>query len=142
MLATTADGALSHLVGAMGGDAQPQILLQVLARMLPGGQDPATALAGARLALDAPEAGPFRLWWGDGDDLRVLVESNAPEEWVDGLRQRGHRVQPIGAFDPTAVGCSQVIAVVRPTDDDPTQRQSHFVGAADPRSPNGGTASR
>jgi gamma-glutamyltranspeptidase / glutathione hydrolase len=129
----------------MGGDAQPQILLQVLARMMPGGQDPAAALAGARLALDAPEAGPFRLWWGDGDDLRVLVESNAPEEWVDGLRQRGHRVQPIGAFDPTAVGCSQVIAVVRPAepaDGDGAPRQSHFVGAADPRSPSGGTASR
>ncbi len=32
MLATTPDGALTHLVGAMGGDAQPQILLQLLAR--------------------------------------------------------------------------------------------------------------
>jgi hypothetical protein len=58
------------------------------------------------------------------------------------LRQRGHRVQPIGAFDPTAVGCSQVISVVRPAEDDGTLRRSHFVGAADPRSPIGGTASR
>ena len=41
MLATTTDGSLTHLVGAMGGDAQPQILLQLLARMLRGGQDPA-----------------------------------------------------------------------------------------------------
>jgi gamma-glutamyltranspeptidase/glutathione hydrolase len=139
MLATTADGALTHLVGAMGGDAQPQILLQVLARMLPGRQDPATALAGARLALDAPRAGPFRLWWGDGDDLRVLVEGHAPPAWTDGLRQRGHRVQPISAFDPTAVGCSQVISVRRPHDDDGAP---HYVGAADPRSPIGGTASR
>ena len=110
MLATTPDGALSHLVGAMGGDAQPQIILQVLARMLPGGQDPATALAGARLSLDAPGAGPFRLWWGD--DLQVAVEAHAPTAWIDDLRRRGHQVQPIGAFDPTAVGCSQVIAVV------------------------------
>jgi gamma-glutamyltranspeptidase/glutathione hydrolase len=135
LLATTTDGALSHLVGAMGGDAQPQILLQVLARMLPGGQDPATALAGARLSLDAPEAGPFRLWWGD--DLRVSVEAHAPAGWIDDLRRRGHRVQLIGAFDPTAVGCAQVISVVR---QDGGVR--HFVGAADPRSPSGGTASR
>jgi gamma-glutamyltranspeptidase / glutathione hydrolase len=134
MLATTPDGALSHLVGAMGGDAQPQIILQVLARMLPGGQDPATALAGARLSLDAPVAGPFRLWWGD--DLQVDVEAHAPSGWIDDLQRRGHRVQPISAFDPTAVGCSQVIAVVRDGE------VRHFVGAADPRSPSGATASR
>jgi gamma-glutamyltranspeptidase/glutathione hydrolase len=139
MLATTPDGALSHLIGAMGGDAQPQILLQVLARMLPGGQDPATALAGARMALDAPAAGPFRLWWGDGEDLRVLVEGHAPPAWTEGLVQRGYRVQPIGAFDPTAVGCCQVISVVRP---EGSESAPHFVGGADPRSPNGGTASR
>jgi gamma-glutamyltranspeptidase/glutathione hydrolase len=139
LLATTPDGALSHLVGAMGGDAQPQILLQVLARMLPGGQDPATALAGARLSLDAPAAGPFRLWWGD--DLQVSVEAHAPAGWIDDLRRRGHRVRAIGAFDPTAVGCAQVISVVRDRDRD-GDGSRHFVGAADPRSPCGGTASR
>ena len=138
LLATTADGALSHLVGAMGGDGQPQIILQVLARMLPGGQDPATALAGARLSLDAPAAGPFRLWWGD--DLRVNVEAHAPDEWNDELRRRGHVVKPISAFDPTVVGCAQVISVVRDGGDG--GRGRHFVGAADPRSPCGGTASR
>jgi len=135
LLATTPDGALSHLVGAMGGDAQPQVILQVLARLLPGGQDPATALAGARLSLDAPAAGPFRLWWGE--DLQVATEAHAPAGWIDDLRRRGHRVRPIGAFDPTAVGCAQVISVVR--DEDGSR---HFVGAADPRSPCGGTASR
>ncbi|HWE68456.1 MAG TPA: gamma-glutamyltransferase [Acidimicrobiales bacterium] len=136
MLATRPDGSLSHLVGAMGGDAQPQILLQLLARMLRGGQDPATAVAGARLALDAPSAGPFRLWWGD--DLTVQIESHGPPEWMEGLRDRGHQVQPIRAFDPTAVGCAQIITVVR--DDD--GRTAHYAGAADPRSPEGGTASR
>jgi gamma-glutamyltranspeptidase/glutathione hydrolase len=140
LLATTPDRALSLLVGAMGGDAQPQIILQVLARMLPGGQDPATALAGARLSLDAPAAGPFRLWWGD--DLQVAVEAHAPAGWIDDLRRRGHRVQPISAFDPTAVGCSQVISVVRDGDGDGDGVSRHFVGAADPRSPCGGTASR
>ena len=148
LLATTPDGALSHLVGAMGGDAQPQIILQVLARMLPGGQDPATALAGARLSLDAPAAGPFRVWWGD--DLQVCVEAHAPDGWIDDLERRGHRVRTIGAFDPTAVGCAQVISVVRDGGGGGGgggggERETgarHFVGAADPRSPCGGTASR
>lgn len=135
-LATTIEGSLSHLIGAMGGDAQPQILLQVLARLLPGGQDPATAIAAARLALDAPRAGPFRLWWGD--DLRVCMEDHAPPLWEDGLTSRGHLVRRIGAYDPTAVGCSQIISVVT----DPDGGASHLVGAADPRSPEGGTASR
>ena len=136
LLATTSDGSLTHLVGAMGGDAQPQILLQLLARMLRSGQDPPTAVAGARLALDAPSAGPFRLWWGD--ELTVRVEAHAPAGWMDGLRDRGHHAEAIGAFDPVAVGCAQVIEVVGGPDD-PAR---HFVGAADPRSPEGGTAGR
>ena len=117
----------------MGGDAQPQILLQLLARMLGAGQDPATAVAaGARLALDAPSAGPFRLWWGD--DLTVRVESHAPRVGSEGLADRGHQVRPISAFDPVAVGCAQIIAVV----DGAGGTARHYVGAADPRSPEGG----
>ena len=38
MLATAPDGALTHLVGAMGGDAQPQIMVQLLARLLRAGR--------------------------------------------------------------------------------------------------------
>ena len=136
LVATAADGSLSHLLGAMGGDAQPQILLQLLARMLHCGQDPATAVAAARLSLDAPSAGPFRLWWGD--DLTVNVESHAPSSWREGLAARGHRVRMIGAFDPVAVGCAQIIAV-RP---ESATVAHHYVGAADPRSPEGGTAGR
>ncbi len=130
MLATTPGGELTHLVGAMGGDAQPQIILQLLARMLRAGQDPATAIAAPRLALDAPSAGPFRLWWGE--DLTVLVEADAPAGWADGLGDRGHSVRPIRAFDPVAVGCAQIVQVVR---DEPAG--AHLAGASDPRSPEG-----
>jgi len=136
MLATTPDGALSHLIGAMGGDAQPQILQQILARMLHAGQDAATAVAAARVSLVAPAAGPFRLWWGD--DLGVCVERHAPAAWMDGLTERGHRVIPIAAFEPNAVGGAQIISVVDGMEGD----GRHFVGAADPRSPCAGTASR
>jgi len=134
MLVTTAPGALTHLIGAMGGDAQPQIIGQVLARLLHAGQDPATAVAAPRLTLDAPSAGPFRLWWGD--DLTVVVESDAPPPWMDGLTARGHRVQQIRAFDPVAVGCAQIITV---RTDGGTRRQ---VGASDPRSPEGAAIGR
>jgi gamma-glutamyltranspeptidase / glutathione hydrolase len=135
MLATTPDGGLSHLIGAMGGDAQPQILQQILARMLHAGQDPATAVAAARVSLVAPSAGPFRLWWGD--DLQICVEGHAPAGWIDGLQGRGHRVIPVVAFEPNAVGGAQIISVVRSDDDE----DRHFVGAADPRSPCASTAS-
>ncbi len=126
MLVTTPDRRLTHLVGAMGGDAQPQIIVQLLARLLRCGQDPAAAVAAPRMALDAPGAGPFRLWWGE--DLTVLVEADAPAAWASGLGQRGHRVRPIRAFDPVAVGCAQIIS---------TDGSATFLGASDPRSPEG-----
>jgi gamma-glutamyltranspeptidase / glutathione hydrolase len=134
MLVTSTDGSLSHLVGAMGGDAQPQILVQLLARMLRAGQDPARAVSAPRMSLDAPAAGPFRLWWGD--DLTVLAEADAPAGWMEGLRERGHRVQAIRAFDPTAVGCAQIIAVTS------VAGRSHVLGASDPRSPEGAALGR
>ena len=135
MLVTSPDGELTHLVGAMGGDQQPQIISQLLARLLPAGQDLATAVAAARLVLDAPSAGPFRLWWGD--DLTVLVESDAPAGWAEGLAVHGHRVRAIRAFDPVAVGCAQVITMRRDGRGEPL-----FVGASDPRSPEGAAATR
>ena len=134
MLATGTGGALTHLVGAMGGDAQPQIVGQLLARLLHAGQDPATAVASPRLVLDAPAAGPFRLWWGD--DLTVVVEAAAPPAWHDGLTTRGHRLQRIRAFDPVAVGCAQIIEVQA------GGGSRRVVGASDPRSPEGAAVGR
>ncbi len=135
MLVTRPDGDLSHLVGAMGGDAQPQIIVQLLARLLLAGQDPATAITAPRFTLDAPSAGPFRLWWGE--DLTVLVEADAPPAWRDGLAGPGHRVKTISAFDPVAVGCAQIIQLER--DAGGSRRQ---VGASDPRSPAGDALGR
>jgi gamma-glutamyltranspeptidase / glutathione hydrolase len=135
MLVTDTDGALTHLVGAMGGDAQPQIIVQLLARLLLAGHDPATAVTAPRLTLDAPSAGPFRLWWGE--DLTVLVEADAPPAWRAGLTGHGHRVRTIGAFDPVAVGCAQIIQTER----DGTGSRL-LVGASDPRSPAGAALGR
>jgi gamma-glutamyltranspeptidase/glutathione hydrolase len=135
MLVTAPGGPLTHLVGAMGGDAQPQILSQLLARLLRSGEDPASAISAPRLALDARSAGPFRLWWGD--DLAVLVEADAPPAWFEGLAARGHRTRAISAFDPVAVGCAQIIAVERR---DGGERC--LVAASDPRSPEGAAVGR
>ena len=135
MLVTAPDSRLTHLLGAMGGDAQPQVLLQLSARLLHTGEDPATALAAARFGLDAPGAGPFRLWW---DERTVNVEAHAPPDWVPGLVARGHGVRAISAFDPVAVGCAQIIGTPRP----PGDEAWHAVGAADPRSPDGLAAVR
>jgi gamma-glutamyltranspeptidase/glutathione hydrolase len=135
MLVTAPEGPLTHLVGAMGGDAQPQILSQLLARLLRSGEDPARAISAPRLTLDARSAGPFRLWWGD--DLTVLVEADAPAAWFDGLAARGHRTQAIGAFDPVAVGCAQIIAV-----EQRAGGERGLVAASDPRSPDGSAVGR
>jgi gamma-glutamyltranspeptidase/glutathione hydrolase len=135
MLVTGPDGQLTHLVGAMGGDAQPQIISQLLARLLRGGEDPARAISAPRLALDAPSAGPFRLWWGD--DLTVLVEADAPAAWFEGLAACGHRTQAISAFDPVAVGCAQIIAV-----EQRAGGERCLVAASDPRSPEGAAVGR
>jgi gamma-glutamyltranspeptidase/glutathione hydrolase len=135
MLVTAPGRGLTHLVGAMGGDVQPQIIGQLLARLLGAGQDPATAISAPRLVLDAPGAGPFRLWWGD--DLGVLVEADAPAAWREGLEARGHRARTISAFDPVAVGCAQIIAV-----DQDAAGARVLVAASDPRSPDGAAVGR
>ena len=100
------EGMLTHLVGAMGGDAQPQIISQLLARLSGGGPRPGRRRHRARLCLDAPAAGPFRLWWGD--DLPSSSRRHAPDGWWSGLAAHGPSGAHIDAFDPVAVGCAQV----------------------------------
>ena len=56
----TADGALRAVFGTMGGDAQPQILLQLAARLFHYGQSPAAAINAGRWALRGPAPGSTR----------------------------------------------------------------------------------
>ncbi len=62
-LATRA-GRLAAVFGTMGGDAQPQILLQLLTRLFHHGQSPAVAVNAGRWVLDGPVTG-FDTWTGD-----------------------------------------------------------------------------
>ena len=61
----TRDGELHAVLGTMGGDTQPQVVLQLLARLLHAGQSPGTAIRSARWALGT---GGFDVW--EHDDPR------------------------------------------------------------------------
>jgi gamma-glutamyltranspeptidase/glutathione hydrolase len=122
-------GRLRHLVGTMGGDGQPQVLLQLLARLLKSGQVPAQALAAGRWVLSTGSSLPasppadFSLGpWGGGN-YQVVVEGHAPEAWDEGLRRRGHPVRRVEPYSHAA-GHAHIIEVA----------DDHLIGAADPRS--------
>ena len=135
-LVTRPDGSTSYVVGTMGGDVQPEIILQLVARMLHNGQDPATAISAARVVHEAPGAAPFRLWQAPARSL--LMEAHAPESWKPGLESMGHAVRVVGAFNPVDVGCSQIIAVERAPGTSLESKELVLRGASDPRSPDGG----
>jgi gamma-glutamyltranspeptidase/glutathione hydrolase len=96
-LVTEPSGSPRIVGGTMGGDAQPQICLQLLTRLASGST--------AQDAVDAPrwmiaeEGGSgFGTWTRDqAGNLRqvIYVEDSSPAAWDDGLRQRGHVVQRI-----------------------------------------------
>jgi gamma-glutamyltranspeptidase/glutathione hydrolase len=107
--------------GTMGGDAQPQILLQLLTRLFHHGQSPAVAVNAGRWVLDGPVTG-FDTWTGTSGPS-VTVEAHAPDSWVPGLTGRGHRTTSGPSWD-SGFGHAHAI-VVEPT--------GMFAGAADPR---------
>ncbi|HEY8526071.1 MAG TPA: gamma-glutamyltransferase [Acidimicrobiales bacterium] len=105
-LVTRPDGSLRSVLATMGGDAQPQILVQLLARLLHHGEPAGAAVDAGRWVL---AAAPFRTW-DDGGPGVLAVEPHASAAWDDGLRARGHTVtrheEPHHAF-----GHAQVIDV-------------------------------
>ena len=121
----TGPRGLTAVLGTQGGDIQPQVLLQLLARVLHHGEPPGTAVAAARWTLGD---GGFDSWAGDGPQVTTL-EHNAPAGWDAGLTARGHRVvrTPPGAN----FGHAQLILV---SDD------GMLAGAADPRALTGSAA--
>ena len=70
-------GALAAVFGTMGGDAQPQILLQIATRLFHHRQSPATAINAGRWALHGQATG-FDTWTAP-DRIGVSVEGHAPE---------------------------------------------------------------
>ncbi|HEX2575538.1 MAG TPA: gamma-glutamyltransferase, partial [Aquihabitans sp.] len=124
-VATRPDGSLRAVFGTMGGDSQPQVVLQLAARLLGGGEEAGEAVAAPRFVLAAGEHG-FSTW--RGDEQRVRIEAHAPASWASGLTERGHQVE-VADFDPAGFGHAHAIEV-RP--------DGVRAGAADPRSMTGG----
>ena len=93
---THGDGRLAAVVGTMGGDAQPQILLQLLARTFVSGEPPGPALGAPRWSLSREPSSGFDTW--ERDDLPLVrLEQDAPRSWEEGLRRRGYEVRRNGA---------------------------------------------
>jgi len=117
----TRGGDLAAVFGTMGGDAQPQILLQLAARLFVHDQSPAAAVHAGRWALHGPQSG-FDTWTAPGGPA-VSVEGHAPDAWRIGLAQRGHVVEQGPAYD-SSYGHAHAIVI---------ERSGMLVGAADPR---------
>lgn len=123
-LITRPDGSLASVLGTMGGDAQPQIMLQIITRLLRH-QDharPARAIDAGRFALRGPVTGFDS--WTSGRPPTVLVEGHAPGSWLGALADRGHAVEQRGAFD-SGFGHAHCITV---------REDGVITGAADQRS--------
>jgi len=118
---TRPDGSLRAVLGTMGGDSQPQVVLQMAARLLVAGQEPGEVIEAPRFVLQGGVGG-FATW--TSPDQRVRVEGHAPEAWATGLAARGHAVE-IAGLDPAGFGHAHLIEV-RP--------DGMRAGAADPRS--------
>ncbi len=114
----TRDGRLTAALGTMGGDIQPQVVLQLLTRMLHNGESPGTAIHAPRWTIGE---GGFSTWSGPGPQVTTL-EAHAPASWEAGLVERGHRV--VRADPLSNAGHAHVIMLTE---------TGVLAGASDPR---------
>lgn len=128
---TSPAGTLDTVLGTMGADAQPQVLLQLLIRMLALGQEPGEAIAAPRWVLSREPTTAFDIWRLDDPPL-VRIEHNAPPAWAQGLRARGYEVIESPPGDQ-AFGHAQAIRVTS---------DGMLTGAADPRAGDGAFVGR
>ena len=112
---------LAAVFGTMGGDAQPQILLQVATRLFRHRQSPDRAIRAGRWALRGPSTG-FDTWTSAAAPT-VQVEGHAPDSWTGDLAGRAHAVERAQPYD-SGFGHSHAIVV---------EPGGVLAGAADPR---------
>ena len=132
LVVTGPDDGLRAVMASMGGDSQPQILLQLVARVFGAGQGAGGALAAGRFTLsgadDVPGSDGFATW-SSGGRVVVELEGHAPAGWADGLQGRGHSVRRSNDRWGASFGHAHVITV----------EGDHLAGATDPR-PRAGAA--
>ena len=124
-LLTRPDGTLRAVLGTMGGDSQPQVVLQLAARLLTTGAEAGDVIHAPRFVL-APGPGSDGTGfdtWNRPDDQVARIEAHAPDGWLAGLQRLGHRVDR-AAFDPGGFGHAHLIEV---------RTDGIRAGAADPR---------
>ncbi|WP_420453740.1 gamma-glutamyltransferase family protein [Ilumatobacter sp.] len=119
-LATRDDGDLVAVLGTMGGDAQPQILLQVAARLFHHRESAGRAITAGRWALRGTTGFDT---WSETSAPTVMVEGQASESWADGLRDLGHHVERTPTWDSMF---GHAHAIVR-------GRDEIWIGCSDPR---------
>jgi gamma-glutamyltranspeptidase / glutathione hydrolase len=121
---------LVSVFGTMGGDAQPQILLQIAARLFLHGQSPAEAIGAGRWALSGPTTG-FDTWTAPNRPI-VELEGQTPGAWTEALAARGHQVSRLGEY-ATDFGHAHAIVL---------DGRGVLSGAADPRTKVGSATGR
>jgi gamma-glutamyltranspeptidase/glutathione hydrolase len=119
---------LAAVFGTMGGDGQPQILLQIAARLFHHGQSPAAAIHAGRWVLRGPVTG-FDTWTSQSGPV-LMIEGNAPSDWVTALAARGHHTEALPPYDSNF---GHAHAIVR-------DEHGFWSGAADPRTRVGSVA--
>lgn len=122
------DGSLAAVLGTMGGDAQTQIVAQLVARLFGHDESPAEAVAAPRWVLRGPATG-FDTWTAPTPPT-VVVEEGSPGSWLSGLTARGHDVATAPAF-AGSFGHAHVIVA---------EPNGTFAAAADPRARIGSAA--
>ncbi|MEC7828043.1 MAG: gamma-glutamyltransferase [Actinomycetota bacterium] len=121
------DGTLRALVGTMGGDSQPQVVLQLLARLFVAGEDPGQALAAPRWRFASSSSNGFNTWAKPGE---VILEIEGEQSsLIENLQLLGHIVNSLPANN-SAFGHAHIICA----------ETNVLSGAAEPRVSASGTS--
>ncbi|MGH8961361.1 MAG: gamma-glutamyltransferase, partial [Jatrophihabitantaceae bacterium] len=117
-IVTDRDGRLAHVGNTPGGDGQVQWNLQLLSHLIDHDLDPQDAVSAPRFTV-SPGSDADTL--GAPDEL--VCESRLGEATIAGLRERGHRVREIGAWQ--AGGSALAVSA--------DHERGCLVGGVDPR---------
>ena len=121
------DGTLRALVGTMGGDSQPQVVLQLLARLFVAREDPGQALGAPRWRFASSSSNGFNTWAKPGE---VILEIEGEHSsLIADLKRLGHVVSSLPANN-SAFGHAHIICA----------DANMLSGAAEPRVTVSGTS--